>query len=184
MKLSRLTLGTVGTVGIGLLAAAVIAACSDGASSKLTAQTPKAPPSGAAHSEGAQHAMPNSDDLNWGPAPAIFPPGAMFAVVQGDPSAPGEIFTVRLRFPNGYILPAHTHPTDEHITVLQGTFGLGFGTVFSAEDLKLIQPNGFITAQKNMPHFAFARGITEVQIHAIGPFQLTYVNPVGVPTNK
>jgi quercetin dioxygenase-like cupin family protein len=178
MNLSRLTLGTL---GIALLA---VAACSDGASSKLTAQSPRASRLRAAHSEGAQHAMGNSDDLTWGPAPAIFPPGAMFAVVQGDPSVPGEIFTVRLRFPNGYILPPHTHPTDEHVTVLRGTFGVGLGTVFSADGLTLIQPNGFITAPKNMAHFATARGITEVQVHAIGPFQLTYVTPADDPTKK
>ena len=181
MKLSRLALGSL---GVALLAAAVITACSDGSSSKLTAQSPRAPQSGASRSEGAEHAMSNSDDLNWGPAPAIFPAGAMFAVVQGNPSVPGEIFTVRLRFPNGYILPPHTHPTDEHVTVLRGTFGVGLGTVFSADSLRLLQPNGFITAPKNMAHFATARGITEVQVHAIGPFQLTYVNPADDPTKK
>jgi hypothetical protein len=61
MKLSRLTLSTL---GIALLAAAVTTACSDGAGSKLTAQSPRAPRSRAAHSEGAEHAMGNSDDLN------------------------------------------------------------------------------------------------------------------------
>jgi hypothetical protein len=132
MKLSRLTLSTF---GFALLAAVVITACSDGARSKLTAQSPRSSRPRAAHSEGAEHAMGNSDDLNWGPAPAIFPPGAMFAVVQGDPSIPGEIFTVRLRVPHGYILPPHTHPTDEHVTVLTGTFGVGLGTVFSADGL-------------------------------------------------
>jgi hypothetical protein len=35
-----------------------------------------------------------------------------------------------------------------------------------------------------MAHFATARGITEVQVHAIGPFQLTYVNPADDPTKK
>jgi quercetin dioxygenase-like cupin family protein len=108
----------------------------------------------------------------------------MFAVVQGNPSVAGEIFTVRLRFPNGYILPPHTHPTDEHVTVLRGTFSVGLGTVFSQDSLKALQPNEFITAPKNMAHFATARGITEVQVHAIGPFQLTYVNPADDPTKK
>jgi hypothetical protein len=40
---------------------------------------------------------------------------------------------------------------------------------------------GFITAPANMAHFASARGITEVQVHAIGPFQLTYVHPEDDP---
>jgi quercetin dioxygenase-like cupin family protein len=177
MQLSRTTLG------IALLVAAAGTGCSDGASSKLTAQSTHRGLSGPNRSEGAEHAMLH-DDLSWGPAPAIFPPGAMFAVVQGNPSVAGEIFTVRLRFPNGYILPPHTHPTDEHVTVLRGTFSVGLGTVFSQDALTSLQPNEFITAPKNMAHFATARGITEVQVHAIGPFQLTYVNAADDPTKK
>jgi quercetin dioxygenase-like cupin family protein len=178
MQLSRTTLG------IALLVTVAGTGCSDGASSKLTAQGTHRALSGPNLSEGAEHAMQHPDDLNWGPAPAIFPPGAMFAVVQGNPSVAGEIFTVRLRFPNGYILPPHTHPTDEHVTVLRGTFSVGLGTAFTQDALISLQPNEFITAPKNMAHFATARGITEVQVHAIGPFQLTYVNPADDPTKK
>jgi quercetin dioxygenase-like cupin family protein len=172
------------TRSIALLAVVVTTACSDGGSSKLTAQSGRAAPSGPSRSEGAAHAMQHSDDLNWGPAPAIFPPGAQFAVVQGDPSVAGEIFTVRLRFPNGYILPPHTHPTDEHVTVLRGTFSVGLGEVFSTDGLIVLKTDDFITAPKDHAHFATATGITEVQVHAIGPFQLTYVNPADDPTKK
>ena len=43
-------------------------------------------------------------ELKWGPAPAIFPAGAKLAVLQGDPGK-AEPVTVRLDFPNGYVLP-------------------------------------------------------------------------------
>ena len=110
--------------GAALLLAGVIAACSSGDSSKITAQTPAA---AASRSAGSHDDMDHNTQINWGPAPPVFPPGAQFAVVQGDPSVAGAIFTVRLRFPNGYILPPHTHPTDEHVTVLAGTFAFGMG---------------------------------------------------------
>jgi len=42
---------------------------------------------------------------------------------------------------------------------------------------------GFATAQANMHHYAIARGRTVVQVHAIGPFQLTYVNAADDPQN-
>jgi len=89
---------------------------------------------------------------------------------------------VRLRFPNGYILPPHRHPTDEHVTVLRGTFLVGLGEDFSRTALVPLKELGFITAPANMAHFASARGFTEVQVHAIGPFQLTYVHPEDDPT--
>src|SRR5258705_12114038 len=71
----------------------------------------------------AQSAAPPTPQqaVKWSPAPPVFEPGAQFAVMQGDPSKAGEEFTVRLRFPNGYKVKPHTHPTAEHVTVLAGT---------------------------------------------------------------
>jgi quercetin dioxygenase-like cupin family protein len=180
MLLQRLGVGAV------LIATFTIAACSDGDSSKLTAKGPQMSSAVAnrmdAEGGGSKHRMGDDDQLNWGPAPPIFPPGAQFAVVQGDPSVTGAIFTVRLRFPNGYILPPHRHPTDEHVTVLRGTFLVGLGEDFSESALVALKEDGFITAPANTAHFASARGMTEVQVHAIGPFQLTYVHPQDDPT--
>jgi quercetin dioxygenase-like cupin family protein len=159
-------------------------ACSPGDSGKITAQTTQSAAISAGQSGHDEHEMKGDDQLNWGPAPPIFPAGAQFAVVQGDPGAAGAIFTVRLRFPNGYILPPHRHPTDENVTVLRGTFLVGLGENFSKSALVPLKELGFITAPANMPHFASARGFTEVQVHAIGPFQLTYVHPEDDPTRE
>jgi len=172
MSLQRLTLA------VTLFVAVATAACSGGDGSNILAQTPEM--SVAKHAVTPQ--MDHTSDIKWEPAPPIFPAGALFAVMQGDPSAPGVLFTVRLRFPNGYILPPHTHPTDEHVTVLRGTFSVGLGENFSTEGLTSLKEGGFITAPANMAHFATARGITEVQVTAIGPFQLTYVHPEDDPT--
>ena len=118
----------------------------------------------------------------WGPAPAIFPAGAELAVMDGDPSAAGKVFTVRLRFPDGYVIPAHWHPTDEHITIIRGRFGVGMGDVFAAATLTWLEAGDFITAPADMNHYAQAEGVTEVQVHAMGPFQLTYADPASDPT--
>jgi quercetin dioxygenase-like cupin family protein len=162
-----------------LFTAAIVAAWSTGDSNKITAQTVSAT---ANRTVAEVHDMGRDNHINWGPAPAIFPPGALFAVLQGDPSVEGAIFTVRLRFPNGYILPPHTHPTDENVTVIAGTFLVGLGENFSKQALAPLKEGDFITAPANMPHFASARGMTEVQVHAIGPFKLTYVHPEDDPT--
>ena len=162
-----------------LFAAAIVAACSTGDSSKITAQTVSATENSGV---GQGHDMGRNNHITWGPAPAIFPPGAQFAVLQGDPSVAGAIFTVRLRFPNGYILPPHTHPTDENVTVIAGTFLIGLGEDFSRFALAPLKEGDFVTAPANMAHYASARGMTEVQVHAIGPFKLTYVHPEDDPT--
>jgi quercetin dioxygenase-like cupin family protein len=156
---------------------AIGAACAGGAVSPLRAQTPPAMPNPAnpAASQGGQ-------ELRWGPAPDVFPAGAEMAVLQGDPSAAGEIFTVRMRMPDGYIIPAHWHPTDEHVTVLQGTLMVGLGDRYDpSRFVATLGPGGFITAKAHMNHYVMAHGPTVVQVHAMGPFEMTYVNPADDP---
>lgn len=151
-----------------ILAAAAIAlaACSDASANDTTS----APLSIAAISTATQQG------IVWVQAPPVFPPGAEMAVLQGDPSK-AEPFTVRLRFPNGYKIQPHTHPTAENVTVLTGTFLAGMGTQFVESDLKAFKRDDFASIPADHPHYAMARGQTVVQVHAMGPFALKYVNP-------
>jgi len=126
----------------------------------------------AAHAQGAA--------ITWGPAPAVFPAGAKMAVLQGDPSQ-SALFTVRLDLPDGYRLPPHFHPTDEHVTVITGTFLVGMGDSLDLSKMMALPAGAFITAGANQHHYAVARCHTIVQVHAMGPFALTYVNAKGAP---
>jgi quercetin dioxygenase-like cupin family protein len=125
-------------------------------------------------------AVPPEPQLKWGPAPAVFPAGAQMAVMDGNPAG-NEQFTVRLRFPDGYRIAPHTHPTDEHVTVLQGTFLVGMGSTFVADSMMALGHGGYVTAPANHAHYAAARGEVIVQVNAQGPFALTYVNPADMP---
>jgi quercetin dioxygenase-like cupin family protein len=101
--------------------------------------------------------------------------------MQGDPSKSGEPFTVRLRFPDGYLVPPHTHPTEEDVTVIAGTFLAGMGATVVESDLHPLGRGDFAAIPANHAHYAKARGETIVQVNAIGPFALTYVNANGAP---
>ena len=118
--------------------------------------------------------------MKWGPAPAVFPVGAKMAVLAGDPSK-AEQFTVRLDFPKGYTIPAHFHPTDEDITVIKGTFLVGMGDKLDAKKMMALPAGGFIVAPAKMNHYARAREHTVVQVSAMGPFGMTYVNAADTP---
>ena len=121
--------------------------------------------------------------VKWGPAPAVFPKGAKMAVLQGDPGKP-DLFTVRLDMPNGYRVAPHFHPTDEHITVISGNFLVGMGDKIDTRHAISLHNSQFITAPAQAHHWAVAKGHTVVQVHAIGPFQLSYVNPADDPSKK
>jgi quercetin dioxygenase-like cupin family protein len=112
--------------------------------------------------------------------PASFPAGSEIAVLQGDPSQAGP-YTVRVRFPDGYRLPPHFHPTDENVTVIGGTFLVGMGDEIDLKAVTTLRPGGFITAPAGDHHFAVARGQTILQVHGEGPFAITYVNPADEP---
>jgi hypothetical protein len=48
----------------------------------------------------------------------------------------------------------------------------------------VLQAGGFVPVGANMHHYAIARGHTVVQVHAMGPFALTYVNPKDAPPSS
>src|SRR5262245_549020 len=104
----------------------------------------------------AQEAKPPSDakpamamvaatpgDMKWGDPPPVFEKGANFTVLSGDPSKDG-IFVVRLKMPAGYKINPHWHPTDEHVTVVSGTFAVGMGEKFEQGTMKELPAGGYV----------------------------------------
>src|SRR5687768_15684131 len=67
--------------------------------------------------------------LVWMDGPPSLPPGAKMAVLEGDPTRPGP-FVFRVKVPDGYKIPPHTHPKPERVTVISGSFHLGMGDRF------------------------------------------------------
>jgi quercetin dioxygenase-like cupin family protein len=103
------------------------------------------------------------------------------AVLQGDPGQSG-MFTVRLDFPAGLRLAPHFHPADEVVTVITGTFLVGMGDTLDVSKVITLPTGAFIIAPANGHHYAIARGHTVVQVSAMGPFAMTYVNPKDQPS--
>lgn len=131
----------------------------------------------------SSHVMTAPKDLKWGDAPPIFEKGATFALLSGDPSKEG-LFVVRLKMPAGYRINPHWHPTDEHVTVISGTFALGNGEKFDKTTMSDLPAGGYALLPAQMRHYAMAKTAAIVQVHGMGPFALTYVNPADDPTQR
>jgi quercetin dioxygenase-like cupin family protein len=127
---------------------------------------------------------PDASGITWGPAPAQMPPGASFALIAGDPSKAGEMYIIRLKGPNGYRVAPHTHPLDEHVTVLKGTFLVGMGEKWDDKAMKAVAAGGHTMAPKETAHFAAFRGETIIEVSGMGPFAMKYVNPEDDPSAK
>ena len=122
---------------------------------------------------GSAHGIMRSADLKWTPIIK----GCDLAALNGDSSAEGTPFVLRLRCTAGTKIPAHWHPTDENVTVLQGTFQIGMGEKFDAAKLETMSPGNFVSMPKEMRHYALSKTATIVQVNGLGPFKVNWVNP-------
>ena len=147
----------------------------------LAAADASAGDEGKGHAPEAAHVVLGAKELHWTDAPPSLPRGAKLAVIQGDPSVAGKLVTVRLRMPRGYAIPPHFHPTDEAVTVLSGSFSMGMGDTLDRSVAKVLGPGGWGLMPRGEHHFAVANAETVVQVHMVGPFAITYVNPKDDP---
>jgi quercetin dioxygenase-like cupin family protein len=129
-----------------------------------------------------EHAAVQPGALKWSAGPPGLPPGAQFAVLAGDPSKQGA-YVLRAKMPAGYKVPPHTHPTDENVTVISGTFHIGMGDKFDAKKGETVKAAGFVHVGKDMQHYAWVSAPTVIQVHGMGPFEIKYINPADDPRN-
>jgi quercetin dioxygenase-like cupin family protein len=128
------------------------------------------------------HTAVTPDTLKWAEPPVL--PGAKLAVVQGDPSKEG-LFVYRLKMPAGYKIPPHFHKASENVTVLTGVFYIGLGEKFDQGTGQELPVGGFVSVPPKHAHYAWAgREETVVQVHGVGPTDLTFVNPADDPRKK
>ena len=104
------------------------------------------------------------------------------AVMDGNPAA-AETFIIRLKMPAGYKIMPHWHPTDENVTVISGSVAFGMGDTVDPS-AKALPAGGFASMPAKMHHFAVAKSEAVVEVSAIGPFKLVYVNPADDPSKQ
>jgi hypothetical protein len=120
----------------------------------------------------------------WGDIPAAAMVGTpsvplggklQLAVVQGNPMAAGQPYTVRLSCTNGTKVAPHWHPATENVTVIKGAFAIGMGSKWDDSALKELPTGGFASAPARMRHFGTCKGDTILQVHGLGPLIINFV---------
>ncbi len=153
---------------LALLAAATFAAGALG----------QGPPPGVAHPPMAAASGVTRADLGKGLADArILPLKPMVGDVEilyGDPEVPGQPFVLRIHELPGAIVPPHSHPVDENITVVQGTWYFALGEEFDKNKLQELNTGGFAFAPKGSTMFGFSPEGAIVQVHGVGPFMIQW----------
>lgn len=93
-------------------------------------------------------------------------------ILSGHPDSAGKPFVIRIRELPGTIIPPHTHPVDEHITIVQGSWYFGTGAQFDSAALRKLPAGSYAFAPAGTTMFAYAPELTVVQVHGIGPFHI------------
>ena len=115
-------------------------------------------------------------ELKWGPAPPALPGGAQIAVVKGDPMKKGP-FTIHLKMPANYAVPPHWHPTDEKVTLVSGKLVYGMSDQLNRTSATPLAEGASVTMKAKEHHWVMTADGAEVEVSAMGPFMITYVNP-------
>jgi quercetin dioxygenase-like cupin family protein len=107
--------------------------------------------------------------------PPYYKDGRQRAQMFGD-SSQGGAWVDRVKIPAGRHVLAHTHPHDELVTVIEGTWYLGEGERFDPDKLKGYPQGSFIVIPAGVPHFAAAKdSVVVVQLNGTGKFISDYL---------
>ena len=107
--------------------------------------------------------------------PPYYTDGRQRAQLLGD-SSKGGAWVDRVKIPGGKRVLAHTHPQDELVTVIEGTWYLGEGERFDPAKLKGYPPGSFIVIPAGVPHFVAAKeGSVIVQLSGSEVFRTDYL---------
>ena len=121
--------------------------------------------------------------LTWTKNPAL-PKGFESVTLLGDPTKAGEMVVQRIKLPAHALVPPHTHPFAETVTVISGTVGFGMGNKVDKAG-KMLPPGGLYAHPAKDPHYVWTgdEGAI-VQIQFIAPGGIDYINPADDPRKK
>src|SRR6185369_6830089 len=107
--------------------------------------------------------------------PPYYTDGRERAQLLGD-SSQGGAWVDRVKIPAGKRVLAHTHPQDELVTVIEGTWYIGEGERFDQTKLKGYPAGSFIVIPAGTPHFVATNdGPVVIQLSGTEKFRTDYL---------
>jgi hypothetical protein len=125
----------------------------------------------------ASHVIVRPDQLVWNP----LQPGAEMAVVFGDLDKKGGLYVIRIRSKAEAKVPPHWHVTDEHVTVLEGSFWIAQGEQFDVSKLQELKAGAHFMMPAEHRHFGLHKAGNVIEVFGEAPFVVNFVNPEDDP---
>lgn len=124
--------------------------------------------------EGQVQHVVTAKEITWIPCPSNLSNECEMALLEGNPKA-HNLFTVRFKIIGEFMLPPHTHPKDERVTVLQGKVYVAFGEGATKSEAKIFEAGDYYVNAKNAVHTVWAEPNTVIQITGMGPWEVNYI---------
>jgi quercetin dioxygenase-like cupin family protein len=128
--------------------------------------------------------MVKPDALTWKDNPAL-PKGGQIAILVGNPTTAGSLVVQRTKLPANYIIPPHTHPYAETVTVISGSLGFGMGEKFDTTKGESVKAGALQAMPARHAHYLWTGGEEAIiQVQFVGPAAIDYVDPADDPRKK
>lgn len=134
------------------------------------------PPDAESFAPGEHQIAHRRSSMPYGPGPASVPFECEMAVLEGSPKEAG-LFTIRLRTAQPWIMPPHTHPHAERVTVLSGSIHVGFGETVDKKASQAFTAGDYYVNAPEAVHFVWTDTPVVVQITGFGPWEVHAVTP-------
>ena len=131
--------------------------------------------------EGEVQHVVRSGRTPWKPCPPTLPPGCEMAVLDGNPQA-ADLFTVRFKASDVFVMPPHWHPKDERVTIISGDVGVAFGAESTRDDATWSGPGDYYVNARHAVHQVWIEGQTVLQITGIGPWKAIPITEAPPPS--
>lgn len=150
---------------VGLLGLALFAGCA----------TPA--PDAQSFAPGEQQIVHHAESIPYGPGPDSVPFPCEMAVLEGSPREEG-LFTVRVRMQEPWVMPPHSHPRAERVTVMSGIIHVGFGDSVDRSRAETFTAGDYYVNAPGAVHYVWSDEPVEIQITGMGPWE---VHPLREP---
>lgn len=120
-------------------------------------------------------------EVKWTDVPSL-PKGVQGCLQHGDPKTGPTISLVKI--PAGTVIPPHTHPGDECVTIVSGKGWIGQGETVDEATGKAVEAGAYFTIPSGTPHWFKAETEVVMVRYTTGAAEITYCNPAEDPRGQ